>query len=436
MTDNNECVSKAPKRLTAQMWDKMQFLFRNYYDRMIHVYLKFDTHLDYNALRKAYKYLVDGIPVLHSSFVNNPIRPYWKVTQHYTADDILSFKSSDDPESDADEFITQCLPAKGNVQIKAMLIRGVNGDILVQIVNHMCMDGADFKEFTALLSRIYSAVVAGENIDVEIKNGDRSHYQVYSKMDEKQKKTALGLYKNVSMVKHQIRFPYTRRDKKNDKSRILRRVMSEKDLAAIKAVGEKYGATVNDILLVAYMRSLYKACGIPASDNVSVPCMVDLRRHIAGGKSLGFSNHVGFMIGTAHGLKDYAAMLDDIHTQSEEAKNDPYMGLYSLPLLNLAYTLFPQCIAEIAIGIGYTNPYTGMSNLGLLPESSLTFGSHTPSDAYITGAIKSKPYLQLAVCTYKQKLNLTIAVKCNSEDVKKLEVFIDDIVNEIYSMTK
>ena len=425
-----------PARIKAEMWDRMQFLFRNYYDRMIHFYLKFQSPLDFKALSKAYKYIVDRVGVLHSSFVNNPITPYWKVNYDYSEEDIIVFKQSDDPQKDAFEFLTQEISVKEKVQIKAALIRGADGsDTLVQVLNHMCMDGPDTKEFLMLVQKAYAQIMAGQEPDVEVKNGDRSHYQCYSLYNEEEKKKALGLYKNVSMVKHQIKFPYTKKDKKKDRSRILRRVIDTEKFARLKDMSKRAGVTLNDVLLVAYMRSLYRACNIPDEQNVSVPCMVDLRRHIKGGKSFGFSNHIGFMICTAHGNSDdYAKMFADIKKQSDEAKDDPYFGLYSLPLLNLAYTIFPQCLAEIAIGLGYTNPYTGMSNLGLLKEADFVFNGQTPSDLFITGAVKSIPYLQLAISTYRSQMTLTIAVKCKDEDEKALTVLIDDVVGELDKM--
>ena len=425
-----------PARIKAEMWDRMQFLFRNYYDRMIHFYLKFQSPLDFKALSKAYKYIVDRVGVLHSSFVNNPITPFWKVNYDYSEEDIIVFKQSDDPQKDAFEFLTQEISVKEKVQIKAALIRGADGsDTLVQVLNHMCMDGPDTKEFLMLVQKAYAQIMAGQEPDVEVKNGDRSHYQCYSLYNDEEKKKALGLYKNVSMVKHQIKFPYTKKDKKKDRSRILRRVIDTEKFARLKDMSKRAGVTLNDVLLVAYMRSLYRACNIPDEQNVSVPCMVDLRRHIKGGKSFGFSNHIGFMICTAHGNSDdYAKMFADIKKQSDEAKDDPYFGLYSLPLLNLAYTIFPQCLAEIAIGLGYTNPYTGMSNLGLLKETDFVFNGQTPSDLFITGAVKSIPYLQLAISTYRSQMTLTIAVKCKDEDEKALTVLIDDVVGELDKM--
>ena len=75
-----------------------------------------------------------------------------------------------------------------------------------------------------------------------------------------------------------------------------------------------------------------------------------------------------------------------------------------------------------------------MSNLGLLKEQDFAFDNKTPSDLFLTGAIKSIPYLQLAASTYKCEMTLTIAVKCKDEDEKALTVFIDDIVAELNKM--
>lgn len=40
------------KILRAEMWDKMQYLFRNYYDRMMHCALYYDGVVDADILKK------------------------------------------------------------------------------------------------------------------------------------------------------------------------------------------------------------------------------------------------------------------------------------------------------------------------------------------------------------------------------------------------
>ena len=75
------------KILKAEMWDKMQYLFRNYYDRSMHAVYYYDGTIDEEALKKVYDAILKKIPVLHSTFHNNFIRPYWTVNEDYTSAD-------------------------------------------------------------------------------------------------------------------------------------------------------------------------------------------------------------------------------------------------------------------------------------------------------------------------------------------------------------
>ena len=53
------------QRLKAEMWDKMQYLFRNYYDRMVHCVIYFDGELDINILKQCLIFINEKNPVLH-----------------------------------------------------------------------------------------------------------------------------------------------------------------------------------------------------------------------------------------------------------------------------------------------------------------------------------------------------------------------------------
>lgn len=418
------------KILKAQMWDKMQFLFRNYYDRMVHVVLHYDGFIDMEALISAYDYMVKKVPILHSSFVNNPIKPFWKVNTKYNINEFIGFVETDNRDKAVNDFMTQEISVKAACQFRALIIRSKGKDTLCQLMNHMCMDGGDSKQLLKNLVEAYNLRVSRKIIDVKVKDGDRSHYQVYTKFNAEDKETALGLYKNVSQVKDKTKFPFT--PDNTNTSRIIRSIINKDTFLAMKAKGKTMGASVNDIILASYMRALYKVCEVLPQERLSVPCMVDLRRHIEGDNSLGFSNQVGFMICS---LDKFDENITDtilkVKESSLNAKKDKYLGLYSLPLLNLAYKVFPQAIAEIAIRIGYTNPFTGMSNIGIINENELTLSGLKLEYAWMTGAIKKKPYMQLALATYKDEITMSIAVKCNDEDEKIINKFLQIIKGEI-----
>lgn len=418
------------KIIKAEMWDKMQYLFRNYYDRMVHAVLHFDNLIDPEILKNVIVIMAEKAPVLHSSFHENPVNPYWSV-EKYTVDDILTVADSDDPYKDSYDFLCQSIPVTSNVQFKILLLNKDGRSTLAIIVNHMCFDGGDFKYFLKKLAKNYNAMLSGEN-PTDLKSGTRSAEQVYTKLNASDKKIAKGLYKNISDVKDKHVFPLTPASD-DDRTMINVRKIERPVFTEMKNTGKRLGVTVNDVMLAAYVRSLYEIIGMRDDETLSIPCMVDLRRHIEGGENAGgLANHTGFMLCTVHGKGETINdTLINVMRSTKSSKRDKFMGLYSLPLLKLAYTILPFSISEFAIKIGYNNPLIGMSNIGLLSEELLTFGNAKPVDGFMTGAVKYKPFMQLAMTTLNDELTMTIAIKGNEADKEKVEVFFDLIERNI-----
>ncbi|MBO5775918.1 MAG: hypothetical protein J6R35_00935 [Clostridia bacterium] len=420
------------QKITAELWDKMQYLFRNYYDRMVHAVLYYDGLIDVPILKNVIVGTTEKVPVLRSSFHDSVINPYW-VVEDYSIDDILTVKEVDKAllELEIDNFITQCIPVTDNVQFRMALFNTEGKSTLCMIVNHMCFDGGDFKYFLKRLAANYTAAANGAPI-IDIKTGTRSYDQVYTKLDEEDKEVARNLYKNISQVKDAHYFPLTP-DSELDRSMINRCKIDRETFAKFRKIGKHYGVTVNDLMLAVYMHSLYEYGGYPDTDTVTIPCMVDLRRHIEGGEDAGgLTNHTGFMQCSVEGVgKNVNETLVKVLQSVRKSKHDKYMGLYSLPLLKLAYTILPYSISEIAIKIGYLNPLIGMSNIGVLDPEALSFNGLKPFDGFMTGAVKYKPYMQLALTSMNGELTMTIAIRGNHEDRVGVQKFFDIIKKNI-----
>ncbi|MBO8424162.1 MAG: hypothetical protein IAB16_04015, partial [Firmicutes bacterium] len=302
-------------------------------------------------------------------------------------------------------------------------------DVLATVCNHMCFDGPDLKYFNSKVAETYTEYKKSGKLAPDIKSGTRSAEQVYSAMNEEDYKHAKSLYKNVSTVENKHTFPFAENDG-TERSRLVLRKLDKASFLAMKARGKAQGATINDIILAAYFRALFKAT--KAESPLTVPCMYDLRKYI-GGSTAGLTNLIGFMPCTLS--PDYGKDMEETVEKVKEAllpaKNDRFTGLYSLPLLKLAYTIFPHCISEIAIGLGYTNPYIGMSNIGIIKPEECAFDGMLPSDAFYSGAIKFKPYMQLAFTTFMNEITFTIGIRGNDKDAKIFYDFIGDVIAEI-----
>lgn len=419
-------------RLPAEMWDKMQYLFRHYYDRMVHAVLHYDGLIDERILKQVIIFTTEKVPVLHSSFNNNPVGPYWQV-EPYSVSDILTVVNSDAPEREIDRFITGQIPVDSNVQYRVLLVHSGQKSSLCILVNHMCFDGGDLKYFLKRLADNYTKLLHGDK-SLFIKTGSRSYEAVYTKMNPEEEKIARGLYKNISQIKDEHYFPFTP-SSPEDKTRIRKRKISREKFAEFRAIGKTMGVTVNDLMLAVYIHSLYDIGQYSPEEMLTIPCMVDLRRHIAGGEEAGgLTNHTGFMQCTVQGQgKTVNDTLVDVLHSVRKSKEDKYIGLYSLPLLKLAYTVFPFAVSEQAIKLGYLNPLIGMSNIGILDPEKLKMGEARPVDGFLTGAAKYKPYMQLALTTLNGEVTMTIAVRGNEEDDKIIESFFDCIHKNIES---
>ena len=423
------------KVFKAEMWDKMQYLFRNYYDRMMHCVLYYDAPVDEALIRRAAEFQISRVPVLHSRYHNNFVKPYW-VEQEWRVEDAFSVTETDDLERSVMAFVEQRIPIKSNMQIRIGLFRSGEKSALAFVVNHMCFDGGDLKYFVTQLAKNYTKLQRGET-DLTIKEGTRAYDAVYSGLSEEDKKHAKSLYRNISEVKSKHTFPLTPRSAE-DVNRIIKRKLSREKFALARAAGKKFGFTVNDLVLAVYIRSLFDIGVFKEGETLTVPCMVDLRRHMKeGGAETGLTNHTGFMTVAVNGVgKDMRETLDIVADAMKANKQDRFLGLYSLPLLHLAYTVLPHCVSEIAIRLGYDNPLIGMSNIGSIKPAEYALGDAEPYDGFYTGAVKGKPYMQLALTTFEGEVTFSIAITGNERDEKIVNDFFDVLLKNVDEVIK
>ena len=420
------------KIMKAEMWDKMQYLFRAYYNRTMHASYFYDGTLDLDALKKTYVAVIKEIPVLHSTYHNNFIKPYWVVNENFDENDFFSFVETDDPIKELDDFMGFTVPANGKVQLRARVIRSNGKDILGVVVNHMCFDGSDMRYLNVKVVETYNNYIKTGKLTPDVKKGTRSADQVYYKLSKEDQKIAKRLFKNVSTVENKVIFPFAE-DDGTEKCRLVREKLCREDFLKMKAKGKEMGATINDVLVAAYFRALYKNIDTQGQ-GITVPCMYDLRKY-TGGASLGLTNMIGFMPATLS--PDVGNTMQETIVKVMDAlkasKEDRFTGLYSLPLLKLAYAIFPHFISEMAIRIGYTNPYIGMSNIGIINPLEFAFDGLTLVDAFYSGAVKYKPYMQLALTTFQNEITFSVGIRGNDKDAEIFHDFIVDVINEIKS---
>lgn len=411
------------RRLNAELWDKMHYLFRDFNDRMVHLELHYDFEINLEALKTVLICFMEKAPVFHSSFTDNKVRPYWTV-KPYKIDDVVTVSYPEDVDKAVDEFLTQYIPPESDLQMKVAVFYHGGKTTLCFVENHMCMDGGDFKYFIAAFCKNYNDYIEKGIAPLDFKEGTRSYESVYEDFTPAQEKMARNLYKNVC-AKDNHKFPLTE-DREEDKSFIARRKLSEDTFLKIKQVGKKYGATVNDMLVTAYFDALYDLADYDEKDSVTISCAIDLRRHIKDSSDQGITNHTAFMqCNIPRKGKDITETLKYVVNSANRFKKDKFMGLYGLPLLRFGYKILPHAASEEIIKIGYSNPLLAMSNIGILDHKALALEGHEPYDGFMTGAVKYKPYVLLSATSMRNVITLSMCVRGNDDDKAIVECFFD-----------
>lgn len=411
------------RKLNAELWDKMHYLFREFNDRMVHVELNYDFVLDIDALKTVIICAFEKVPVLHSKFVDKKISTHWEVMP-YDIDEVLSVSEPENLQEAVDDFLTQYIPPESHIQMKFALFIKDGKSTLCMIENHMCMDGGDLKYFLKSFCENYTNYVEKGISPIEYRTGSRAYTDVYSGFSKMESGVAQRLFKNIN-ARDNHKFPLTN-DNIRDTSFIARKKFSEDVLAKLKVKGKELGATINEMLLTAYFYSVYELADFPLSDQVMISSAIDLRRHMDNVDDKGFTNHTAWMqCAIPQRGRDIFETVQYVVRSSNRFKKDKFMGLYGLPLLNFGYSILPHAASEEIIKIGYSNPYMSMSNIGVLNGQHFSLSGHEPVDAFMSGAVKYKPFVLLTATTYKNIITLSMCVRGNDKDKEIVNRFFD-----------
>ena len=421
------------QKLQAEMWDKLHYLFRSYNDRVIHVELHYDFELDADIIKKFVSNLYEKAPILHSSFVHSVIRPYW-VVNPYNVDDAITIRHIKESEKEAviEEFLMQEINPSDKLQFRVGLFYYEGKTAFCFVSNHMCFDGGDTKYLTVKMCQDYNRFVETGEMPNDIRTGSRSHKMIYRDLSEEDRKAAGKLIRNPS-VKDPHKFPLTE-SRPDDKSFMAKHNLDREAFKNIKVLGKKNGFTLNDILMTAYYEAVYRLANFDKKDSLTIAGAIDLRRYIKDMKGVGLTNHTAWMqVNIPHLGKDIFETLKLVAESTNKFKQDKFMGMYGLPLLNFGYTL-PHAIGEIAVKIGYANPHLAMSNIGFIDPVGTTICGHEPIYGFMSGAVKYKPFVLLSVITYKEDCILAMGVRGNDKDkeiVNKFYSIYDECINEL-----
>lgn len=420
------------KKIPCEMYDKVNLMCRKYMDRMARFEVDYDFEVDEEAFKNVAVCCLECEPFMHSQVIKSPLTPYWKVSD-YHINDMITVKRVKDIEKARMDFFSKEIPLSSNVQMNIGLFYCENKTYICFIWNHMCFDGGGYKSFWSDFCKNYSDYVLNGKSPLTFSLGPRKYTEVYKDLDSETKRSAKKQLANISPRDKHI-MPFENLDK-TDNVIIISREISKKHFSKAISYAKSVGATVNDLIVAAYIDALGKVSDIKDNESISVSCATDLRRYIKDPSSIGYTNHVSFIhCALREKGKDIKETLVNVSEKTKELKEDKFMGLHGLPLLNFAYKSMVYLQAEAVVKMFYKNPTLSVSNVGAIDTKAFSLADNPPFSAFVAGAAKNKPCAVMTALSINGVLKASMCLRGNEKDKEVLEKFFTEFKNSIESI--
>lgn len=413
----------------AEIFDKIQYCFEEYKcnDHHLRCVMHFDRMLDRSALKKAILFSIDSIPILRCRYVEEYYNSYWEHIDAIKYEDVITFIQSSNTAMDLEKIITEKTDTLSGPQIKVFVVTSYK-DTLCIIMNHMICDAAGFKDYLYLLSSIYSNLVINPSyIPSKVINGSRSILQVTSRISTlKRAKAIFSLYK--ADKQNLLTFPLS--TGVDSKPLILTYKLD--GVQCIKEYCKIHNATINDVILTAYYRSLYKILNLKHETSMAIPIMIDLRRYLENRKAENICNLTSIISSKIriNYSEPFEATLLKVKNEMDSRK-DKLPGIGDFEKLSLAFNTFPYFIIKKLLGSISIFPLITLTNIGILDSNKIRFRGACIDNMFMTGSIKYKPYFQLALTTFKNTITFTSNIYGTLEDKQKIQHFFHIIDEEL-----
>jgi len=403
-------------------------------DFMLQMELSFKHNLDGQRLAGALNLMLDAQPVLGCRLVTEKGKVYWeRLTRPWP--DIFFFTRD---QAECDNFRDRPLDSGRGPQINACVLRAAGGDRLLLKVAHQACDSAGLNDIAAQLSHIYAQL--GDNSDYRPQpniHGARHCGQImrhlpwyiYPALFFDFLRTTLS--NQIPKKSHALqvpegpRLPFT----------FIIRHLSPAHVAHLAAYGQQHRATINDLMIAAFFRTLVKKEAWDGHAALRIQTTVDLRRwYIPSGKAeavCNLSTYEHINLGTDLGA-DFAATLSRVSSITKRKKT-ARIGLSELCTVPVAGLLPYNLLVKACDGllhkrISSRNYPSGLTNLGLIQPETVYFDGH-PVEGWILPPVVYPPVLYLGFSGYGTSLTLSAGVPLAAKEC--IEQFFAQMLQEL-----
>jgi NRPS condensation-like uncharacterized protein len=436
-TMRSDMAAHRPRQFRATSQDMMNYISRGIADQQLHFVIRCAGSLDPVRLRKAVDLCIVVQPVLGCVYVEEGRRPYWREAER-TEGYGSSETTPSDIEQELNQFILTPIDPRKDPLVQVRLFRG-RTDILCIKMNHVCADAAGTRNYGYLLVDIYNALAADPSFmpkEDRRERGMRSVLKQYGLMERIGfARTAMRFMRKANKQPGRSwQFPAV--SSSNDGRTIAIRRMAPDRVRKLSELAKRRSATLNDVILTAYFRSLFRIIKIEGDDPVPLQVSADLRRYNTEETCDIIANMSSAIFAAIPPVHDepFETTLQKVKAVMDRMKEkSPLIGAYAIaiPFRIMNYRKASMVMHQMTVGRaqkGIAMPL--LSNFGKLDPERLDLDGKRPVDAYITTPIMYPPYLMLGVTGYDGSLTFTSG-HCQAGVGDGVERMLDIVLEEL-----
>ena len=408
-------------KMKAEAFDRLQYFYGKVHEPLIHANMEFAGQIDEEILKQAVTLSIEAVPLIGCCFNTEANNPCW-VKHKFTGNDVIRVVETDDAC-----LLTVSIDIRHEPQLKIFLVRKQDNESrLYFIMNHMVCDGSGFKEYLYLLADLYTKLSEGKKAQPPLPVETRSARMLFSNMEITEKIGMLFSKYDLSAQKFQVVLPF-----EGDETNpfFVTAQIAEGDFNKMKAFAKSHRATVNDVILTAYVRVLSR---VTQTARIIMPCPVDLRRYLPPNQNYGVCNLTSnyFCDVTVKAEELFSDTLSNVAGQMKVQKESKAC-LKSVMMLEVVFKVLNFKTIKRNFDKLFTLPVISFTNLGVISKELLKFGNISVKSLFITGAIKHVPYFQIAVSTFDDVCTLSSNLYGTVQDRLQIERYLEAIIAEI-----
>jgi NRPS condensation-like uncharacterized protein len=421
-----------PHRLPAVALDRITYLNQAFWDQQFHYVVAFDDRLDEGRLGRAVRLALDAEPVLGCRYVLRR-RPYWERRDDLDSISICEVVETSDVQTELSRFAGRPCDAAVDPLLQSRIFRGP-ADTLCLKINHVATDGAGGKDLLYLIASIYRNL-QDPTYRVRPNLGSRSRLQLFRHFSFRE---YLRAWRHMPPrpPENVWSFPSTNREARGERMFSTRR-LPEGRFDDMNAYAKQFGATLSDVFVTAYFRSLWEFLDFPADVPQAILLPMNLRRYLPSGRTEAICNFTAPLFPSLARIRgeSFEGTLKRVRERTMDAEERKQRILVGPPAISLGARLaLPrmQRMVKAASRKGIANGKTtaALSNNGSLDLEQMDFGIPV-TDAYQIVQTAFAPWLILAIISFRKTLMFTMSYSSVAMKPADVERFLDVFMEQL-----